>query len=90
MFWKTAWTTFTLVFLAELGDKTQLATMLLAAESRALGAVFAGSAAALVLSSFIGVLAGEALTRLVSPQFLKTAAGFAFILLGLVMLVKRG
>jgi len=42
------------------------------------------------LSSFIGVLAGEALTRIVSPQLLKTAAGIAFIVLGIIMLVKRG
>lgn len=90
MFWKTALATFSMVFLAELGDKTQLATMLLAAESRSLWAVFIGSAGALVLSSFIGVLAGEALTRIVSPQVLKSAAGIAFILLGIVMLVRRG
>ena len=55
--WKTVITTFSLVFLAELGDKTQLATMLLAAESHALWSVL-GSATALVLSSLIGVVAG--------------------------------
>jgi putative Ca2+/H+ antiporter (TMEM165/GDT1 family) len=90
LFWKTVFTTFSMVFLAELGDKTQLATMLLAAESRALWPVFVGSAGALVLSSFMGVVAGEALTRIVSPQVLKSAAGIAFILLGIVMLVRRG
>lgn len=86
MFWKA----FTLVFLAELGDKTQLATMLLAAECRAPWLVFAGSAGALVLSSFVGVLAGEALTRIIPPQVLQMAAGVAFVLLGLVMLIKGG
>ena len=90
MFWKTASTAFGLVFLAELGDKTQLATMLLAAECQAIWAVFAGSALALVLSSFIGVLAGETLTRIIPPAVLQMLAGAAFIVLGFVMLLQGG
>lgn len=90
MFWQTALTTFLMVFVAELGDKTQLATMLLAAESRSLWPVFIGSAGALVLSSLLGVLAGEALTRVISPQVLRAVAGIGFVILGVVMLVKRG
>ena len=79
-----------MVFVCELGDKTQLATMMLAAESKSLWPVFAGSASALVLSSLIGVLAGGALTRFISPNVLKNLAGVGFIILGIVMLVKRG
>ncbi|MDI3538614.1 MAG: hypothetical protein PWP58_1505 [Bacillota bacterium] len=90
MVWKTVLTTFSLVFLAELGDKTQLATLLLAAESRALWSVFLGAAGALVLSSLIGVLAGEALTRFIPPHYLQTAAGVAFIFLGVLLLLRKG
>ncbi|MGI6604892.1 MAG: TMEM165/GDT1 family protein [Firmicutes bacterium] len=90
MVWKTVITTFSLVFLAELGDKTQLATMLLAAESHALWSVFLGSATALVLSSLIGVVAGEALTRVVPSHYLQTGAGVAFIILGAILLLRRG
>jgi len=88
--WKTVLTTFSLVFLAELGDKTQLATLLLAAESRALWSVFLGAAGALVLSSLIGVLAGEALTRFIPPHYLQRGAGLAFILLGVLLLMRKG
>ena len=56
--------TFGLVFLAELGDKTQLTTMMLAAKSRAPLIIFVAAGLALVLSSLFGVLFGEALTRL--------------------------
>ena len=63
--WKVFFTTFGLVFLAELGDKTQLATMLMATQCKATWAVFLGSAAALVLSSLIGVLAGSLIVRYV-------------------------
>lgn len=90
MVWRTMLTTFSLVFLAELGDKTQLATLLLAAESRNLWAVFFGSAGALVLSSLIGVLAGETLTRFISPHYLQVGAGIAFIFLGVLMLIRKG
>ncbi|MDI3522693.1 MAG: hypothetical protein PWQ41_1217 [Bacillota bacterium] len=90
MVWKTVLTTFSLVFLAELGDKTQLATLLLAAESGALWSVFLGAASALVLSSLIGVLAGAALTRFIPPHYLQMGAGVAFIFLGVLLLFRKG
>lgn len=77
--------TFALVFTAELGDKTQLATMLLAAQTRALAAVFVGAAAALVLSSLVGVLAGDLVARVVPLRLLRTAAGLAFVAIGLLL-----
>lgn len=75
---------FVSVFLAELGDKTQLATLSFASnpESSKVG-VFLASSAALVASSLLAVLAGGSLGRFVSPQFLKIGAGVLFILLGL-------
>lgn len=78
--------TFFAVFLAEMGDKTQLATMSLAAEGSSRWTVFAASALALVAASALAVLAGEAITRVVSPIWIKRGAGLLFVILGLLML----
>ena len=82
MDWKLALTTFVTVFVAELGDKTQLATLTFAAESNRRWSVFLGSAAALVSASAMAVLAGAALARVVPPATLKRIAGLAFIVIG--------
>jgi putative Ca2+/H+ antiporter (TMEM165/GDT1 family) len=71
------------VFVAELGDKTQLATLLYAADAEnPKWTVFAASALALVLTSAIGVLAGSAVSQLVSPRVLSWVAGMGFIAIG--------
>lgn len=72
------------VFLAELGDKTQLATMLFAADKQAgkLG-VFLAASAALVASTFLAVTVGDLITRAVSASTIRIAAGIGFILVGL-------
>lgn len=83
MLWRTFFTVFTTVFIAEIGDKTQLATMLFAADkqvSRPL--VFAAAAAALVLAAGLGVLVGAQIERFVSPKTLKLVAGLGFIAIG--------
>ena len=82
MNWKLALTTFGAVFLAELGDKTQLATLAFATSGRSRWAVFIGSACALVATSAIAVLAGEAIARAVPPALLKRVAGVAFVAIG--------
>jgi putative Ca2+/H+ antiporter (TMEM165/GDT1 family) len=82
MDWKLVATTFGAVFLAELGDKTQLATLSFAAGGSSRWAVFLGSASALVLTSLLAVLGGEALARLVNPRTLQRAAGLAFLVIG--------
>ena len=82
-FLKTMVTVFGVVFVAEVGDKTQLATMLFAADKQVSPwAVFAGSAAALVLASAIGVVAGAALSHLVSERLLSGLAGAGFLVMG--------
>lgn len=86
---KTVLTAFGLVFLAELGDKTQLATMLLTAQSRSPVAVFVGAATALVVSSLLGVLLGEVVTRLVPTRYIQMIAGAAFIVIGGLLLAGR-
>lgn len=74
-------TTFLTVFLAEIGDKTQLTTLTIAASSRSPLIVFLGAAMALVTTSFLGVIAGKWLSRKVSPNLLNTMAGLSFLLL---------
>lgn len=86
---KTFLSAFGLVFIAELGDKTQLATMLLAAQEKSPLVVFLGSAAALVMSSLVGVLAGAALTRIVPESLLRSGAGVLFIVLGVLLLLRK-
>ena len=76
-------TTFTTVFLAELGDKTQLAALLLSAESGRPVIVFIGASLALISSSLVGVLLGRWLSRVLPPQQLERLAGILMISLGL-------
>ena len=85
------WTVFVTVFLAELGDKTQLATLLFAGDPHAnrLG-VFLASSGALVLSSLIAVLLGGQFAHYLSPRLLKIVAGIGFIAIGVWILADAG
>lgn len=86
---KLLMTIFTTVFLAELGDKTQLATMLFSAQNEGSRmAVFVTAALALALACAIGVLAGALIGRYLHPRTLARIAGAGFILIGLWTLVK--
>lgn len=78
---------FVLIFLAELGDKTQLVAMARVAESGgAKWTVFLAASAALVASTFIAVIFGELLTRLIPLRYIQVAAALAFIIIGAIML----
>lgn len=90
MDWKTLATTFGAIFVAELGDKTQLATLSMSSTAQAKWAVFIGSALALITTSAIAVLAGSAITRVVPPIWLRRVAGVVFIVLGALYLVRAG
>jgi len=77
------WSIFLIVFLAELGDKTQLATLLFAADQRiSKVGVFTASAGALVLSSLIAVIVGSQLSNCIAPRVLKLIAGLGFLAIG--------
>ncbi len=89
MNWKIVMSTFVTVFFAELGDKTQLSTMMLASSKKATWSVFLGSAVALTLSSFIGVLVGDTLYRVVPPHIIKLVAGGGFLVIGVLILFGR-
>ena len=80
---------FATVFVAELGDKTQLATLLYAADaSHPKLTVFLAASAALVLTSALGVLAGSALSQYFDPKLLRWIAGLGFLAIGLYTLVR--
>lgn len=81
--------TFISIFVAEMGDKTQLATLALAGGGSSRWVVFAASAAALVASSAIAVLAGALVNRYIPPIWLKRAAGAIFIVLGVLFLLAK-
>ena len=82
-------TVFTSVFLAELGDKTQLATLLFAADKQTSKlTVFLGASLALILTSAIGVGAGSIVSQYVSEKTLQVVAGIGFIGIGVWTLVR--
>ena len=89
MDWKVLWATFGLIFLAELGDKTQLTTMALSAQSRSPVSVFLGAAAALTLTSLIGVLLGGVIHRFVPVQVIQVGSGLMFLVVGLLLVFGR-
>jgi putative Ca2+/H+ antiporter (TMEM165/GDT1 family) len=87
---KAFFSVFVTVFLAEIGDKTQLATMMFAADAKvSKWIIFAGSALALVLAAAIGVLVGAQLERFISPRTLKIVAGVGFIAIGLWTIISK-
>jgi len=84
--WKVFFSTFALIFFAELGDKTQLTVMTLSAQSDSALSVFIGAALALSVSALLGVIFGEAITKLVPTQYIHLGAGIMFVALGLLLI----
>lgn len=89
MDWKLFVSTFAAIFVAEIGDKTQLATLSFASAGRSRWVVFCASALALVATSAIAVVAGEALSRAIPPIWIRRGAGVLFLVLGVVFLATR-
>ena len=87
MDWKAALTAFGVVFLAELGDKTQLTTITLAARTRSPWSVCLGATLALGLVTLLGALLGATVTRYISPIILGRLGGVLFVIIGVVMLL---
>jgi putative Ca2+/H+ antiporter (TMEM165/GDT1 family) len=85
-FWRTAWFVFVVVFIAEWGDLTQIATATLAARYAAPLAVFVGATAALWSVSAIAVLVGHRAGKLLSPRVTQKVAAVAFALVGVALL----
>jgi putative Ca2+/H+ antiporter (TMEM165/GDT1 family) len=87
MDWRLLLTTFGSVFLAELGDKTQLATLCFATGKNTLMPVFFGSSLALVTSSLLACLLGSTLTKVLPIRWVHLA-GLAFIVIGALLVVR--
>ncbi|MBC8263718.1 MAG: TMEM165/GDT1 family protein [Anaerolineales bacterium] len=87
--WKLLWSTFVLLFVAELGDKTQLAVILSSANTNRPWTVFLGAALALITVTLIGTLAGQVITRFVSPDILRKGAAGLFVLMGVLMFFEK-
>jgi len=87
MDWKIFATVFAAIFIAELGDKTQLATLLFAADKDVNKyTVFLAASAALIVASAIGVLAGSLFSELINQKYLHYIAGVGFISIGIFTL----
>jgi putative Ca2+/H+ antiporter (TMEM165/GDT1 family) len=86
MDWKLLGLSFVMVFVAELGDKSQLAAITLSGQCQNPKAIFWGSAAALIFASFLGVLVGEGFAQVLPTHLLKAAAAIGFAGMGLGLL----
>ncbi len=87
-FIQVAFTTFVTVFLAELGDKTQLATLLLSAHSGRPIIVFCGAALALITTSLVGVLVGRWLSRFIPEEQFNLISGALMLIIGIWLFVQ--
>ena len=87
---RTFFSVFATIFLAEVGDKTQLATILFASDAKvSKWLIFSAAALALVVAAGIGVLVGAQVERFVSPRTLKIVAGVGFIAIGIWTIVSK-
>jgi len=89
MDWRIFLTTFTTIFFAEIGDKTQLATFSLGASSSSRWAVFGGASLALIVATALAIFAGDAVGRVISRDWLRRIAGALFLVMGVLLLAGR-
>ena len=89
MDWRVFLTTFGVIFLAEMGDKTQLAAMTLAAQTKRPWAVLIAASLALACVSAIGVVVGGVLSHYLPLEWIKRVASVAFIVIGVLMLFGK-
>jgi Ca2+/H+ antiporter, TMEM165/GDT1 family len=87
---KLCFSTFLAIFLAEMGDKTQLATLSMAAGAKSRWPVFFGAASGLVLTSALAVLGGEIVSRYIPAHWMRRGAGVVFLILGTLYLFGVG
>ena len=90
MDWKIFASAFGMLFLAEMGDKTQLAVLTLTAESKKPASVFLGSVLALAVVTLLGVAVGETISRFIPPFYLHRAAALLFVAMGVWMWFSKG
>ena len=89
MDWRVLFTTFGIIFLAEMGDKTQLVAMTMAAEKKRPWEVFLGASLALAAVSAVGIIVGTALGQYLPIDWIKRVAGAAFVIIGVLILIGK-
>lgn len=89
MDWRVLLTTFGVIFLAEMGDKTQLAAMTMSAQTKKPWAVFIGASIALACVSALGIIVGSVIGDYVPLEWVKRVAAIAFIVIGVLMLAGK-
>jgi putative Ca2+/H+ antiporter (TMEM165/GDT1 family) len=89
MHWGAFFTTFAAVFLAEIGDKTQLAVFGFASQDVSKWTVFIAASLGLIAATSIGVLAGAIVGKYIDPIYIKYGSGVLFIVIGLVIMLKQ-
>ena len=89
MDWRVLFTTFGIMFLAEMGDKTQLAAMTMAAEKKRPWEVFLGASLALAAVSAVGIIIGTTLGQYLPLEWIKRVAGAAFVIIGVLILIGK-
>ncbi len=89
MSWKVILSAFLAIFLAELGDKTQLAVLTLSAESKKPVSVFLGAIFAFAVITLLGAILGDAITRLIPTHIIEKIAGIVFIIIGILILFEK-
>jgi Ca2+/H+ antiporter, TMEM165/GDT1 family len=89
MNWSILLTTFGVIFLAEMGDKTQLAAMTMAAQTKRPWLVFIGASLALICVSAIGIAVGGVISNYLPLEWIRRAAAVSFILIGVLILIGK-
>ncbi len=89
MDWKILMSTFITIFLAELGDKTQLASILMTSKTNKPVLVFLGTMLAFAVVTVIGVAVGTVITKFLPINFIKVGAAIAFIIIGILILFGK-
>lgn len=88
--WKLFATTFATIFVAEMGDKTQLAAFALSGNASSRWTVFAAASLALIATTAIAVVAGAAVGRYIPAVWVQRGAGALFVILGVIFLITAG
>ncbi len=89
MDWKAVLASFSVIFLAELGDKTQLTAMGLSATSNSTGSILLGSVLGISLATVLGVGAGKLLGSWLNPDYLRIGGGVLFLVFGVLLLLDK-
>lgn len=89
MDWKIIISTFVTIFLAELGDKTQIASILMTSKTNKPVLVFIGTMLAFAVVTVIGVAVGSVITKFLPINFIKMGAAIAFIIVGILILLGK-